>query len=368
MRIKLRERKHKKYTSLYLDIYIDARNRKKQLIKGLQLINNPKTSIEKDANKETIKKANRILRQFQDQYENEILGLPSPKPNADLLDYMQDLIQSKYKAGGYIDKLNSVFQILKRYCNNKPILFSTVNETFITNFRDYLQKKAVKKDGNPLRKNTAAVYFRRFKSVIQQAYRDGIILKNPVENVNGIKEVKTERSFLELSELKKIIHSNSWQNNVVRRAFIFACYSGLRFSDLKSLKWDQIKHSDEKGYYINFEHKKTKQFEKLYIADHTFKILGKKQKDNEVFVGLSKYDCPKIPGWIKGLNIDKHVTFHSSRHTNATLLLEAGADLYTVMKVLGHQDIKTTQIYLHALDSKLLEAASKIPNLFNYGY
>lgn len=67
--------------------------------------------------------------------------------------------------------------------------------------------------------------------------------------------------------------------------------------------------------------------------------------------------------WCMKAGITKHITFHCARHTAATLLLEAGADLYTVMKILGHKDIRTTQIYAKIVDKKLKEVSNLLPTL-----
>lgn len=84
-----------------------------------------------------------------------------------------------------------------------------------------------------------------------------------------------------------------------------------------------------------------------------------------VFKGL-KYGVvfnSEILKWCMKAGITKHITFHSARHTNAVLLLENGADLFTVQKSLGHREIRTTQIYAKIMDSKMKEAANLIPNI-----
>ena len=94
--------------------------------------------------------------------------------------------------------------------------------------------------------------------------------------------------------------------------------------------------------------------------------MGKRKRESDrVFQGL-KYGAhfnAEILRWCMRAGITKHITFHSARHTHAVLLLENGADIYTVSKILGHKEIRTTQVYAKIVDKKKKEAAYLIPEL-----
>ena len=117
------------------------------------------------------------------------------------------------------------------------------------------------------------------------------------------------------------------------------------------------------GYYIRFRQKKTKGAETLPISEQAFGLLGERQdNDQRVFVGL-RYSCwnnIKLKEWMLKAGISKPITFHCVRHTYATLQLTAGIDIYTVSKLLGHKDLKTTQIYANVIDEKKKDAANRM--------
>ena len=125
----------------------------------------------------------------------------------------------------------------------------------------------------------------------------------------------------------------------------------------------QLIDSEELGYYIRFKQKKTKGQETLPISADAVSILGERLSHEEaVFQNLtySEYNNQKIREWITRAGINKHITFHCARHTYATLQLTLGTDIYTVSKLLGHRDIKTTQVYAKIIDEKKVEAANRI--------
>jgi integrase len=137
----------------------------------------------------------------------------------------------------------------------------------------------------------------------------------------------------------------------------------MRFSDIINLTWDQIRKNDKKGYSITFRQQKTQGVEVLPISDQAVKLLGETGKSNQkVFEGLtySAYQNKHLSQWIGAAGIERNITFHSFRHTYATLQLANGTDIYTVSKLLGHRDLKTTQIYAKVIDQKKRDAAKKI--------
>ena len=261
--------------------------------------------------------------------------------------------------------MNSLLKYLKRF--DKSYTLGDISEQLLENLKTYLKKRAFKKDGNLLSVNSASAYFDFFKRCVHQAHRDGFILRDPASNVKSIQTKTTKKEYLEINELQILINDTSWKSSLIKRAFIFSCYTGIRFVDVKSLSWEQIKKSNDDGYYIDFTHKKTDEFERLYIAQHVYELLNeiKSPDTNLVFEGMIAHHKDCISGWVRGLGIDKHITYHCSRHTNATLLLSNGADIYTVSKTLGHKDVRTTEIYANLLDENLRKAASLIPDLLS---
>ena len=139
--------------------------------------------------------------------------------------------------------------------------------------------------------------------------------------------------------------------------------TGLRWSDINKLVWAEVQHSKEVGYYICFRQQKTKRVETLPISEQAFSLLGERGVEEErIFIGL-KYSAwlnLKLQQWVSKAGVSKNITFHCARHTYATLQLTLGTDIYTVSKLLGHKDLKTTQVYAKIIDEKKKEAANKI--------
>jgi integrase len=142
--------------------------------------------------------------------------------------------------------------------------------------------------------------------------------------------------------------------------------TGLRFSDIRNLTWNEIEYIKGNGYFIHFKQQKTKGIEVLPISEQAYKLLGEKGEAGEtkrkVFQGLhySAYVNQQLTNWIKKAEIKKHITFHCFRHSFATLQLSNGTDIYTVSKLLGHRELKTTQVYAKIIDRTKREAVDKI--------
>ena len=165
-----------------------------------------------------------------------------------------------------------------------------------------------------------------------------------------------------LEELK-ILFDTECEQNVLKRASIFSALTGLRWSDINKLAWSEVQHSNDYGWYIRFRQKKTKGAETLPISDQARDLLGEIDEPTErVFKGLkySAWHNLKLQQWVMKAGISKTITFHCARHTYATLQLTLGTDIFTVSKLLGHKDLRTTQVYAKIIDEKKMEAANRI--------
>ena len=193
--------------------------------------------------------------------------------------------------------------------------------------------------------------------------------------MDGIKPGEPEREFLTYEELQAVAKAEC-EIPLLKTAFLFSAMTGLRWSDVQKLVWSEVQHSKEVGYYIRFRQKKTKGAETLPISEQAFGLLGERgNPEDRVFIGL-KYSAAedrvfiglkysawhnlKLQQWVMRGGVTKTITFHCARHTYATLQLTLGTDIYTVSKLLGHKDLKTTQIYAKIIDDKKKVAANKI--------
>jgi integrase len=161
-------------------------------------------------------------------------------------------------------------------------------------------------------------------------------------------------------ELQKL-SATPFKYEDLRRAALFSALTGLRFSDIQKLTWEEIRQSKSQGFQIKFRQKKTGYAETLPISEEAVELLGARgEPAAKVFPKLADWQCEYIAGWVTSAGISKKITFHNFRHTHATLQIMLGTDIYTVSKMLGHRNLKTTEIYAKIVDEKKREAANKI--------
>jgi len=153
-----------------------------------------------------------------------------------------------------------------------------------------------------------------------------------------------------------------------KKSLYFGCLTGLRFSDISKLTWNDISDDYDGQYTLVFNQKKTDKLQNLPVPEQAVNMIGTRQSNNTcVFPGLI-YDshCSReLQKWVESKGINKKITFHCSRHTFAVLALKYGVDIYRLSKALGHSFIKTTEIYADIINEKLKEAMNTIPNIFN---
>jgi integrase len=203
------------------------------------------------------------------------------------------------------------------------------------------------------------VYLTIFKTVLHTAYKEEILPTDLTLKIEAIKGEETQRVYLTEKELQQLANTPC-RNDDTRRAALFSALTGLRYSDILKLTWGEI---DSTEMRIEFRQKKTKSVVYLPISQYALTLCGERKNDNiPVFSKLpdSKLVSTTIAAWVKSAGINKHITFHCFRHTFATLQLSKGTDIYTVSKMLGHNDVKTTQIYAQVIDEKKQVAANAI--------
>lgn len=360
MTVTLREREKSGKISLYLDYYHKGKRKYEYL--RLYLFSKPKTKEDREANRKTKQLAESIRAKRQVELQNGTFGFEDQeKSQASFLTYFEMLSEKRQKSEGNYGNWNSALKQLKDFPKGN-ITFAEIDKDWLEAFKDYLMNKAKKKNKEKLSTNSCVSYFNKVRAAIKQALKDGIISKNPLHNVEGIKEEESEREFLTLEELHSAAKTEC-EIPILKNAFIFSCLTGLRYSDVENLTWGQVQHSKENGYYIRFQQKKTKGQETHPITVDCLKWMGERRNpEDKVFEGLfySDYNNDKLRDWIAAAGIRKPITFHCARHTYATLQLTLGTDIYTVSKLLGHKSLKTTEIYAKIINEKKKEAANRI--------
>lgn len=360
MKVTLRKRNQGGKTSLYLDYYHKGK-RKTEYLK-LYLDPKAKTKDDKEVNKKTLQLAETIRAQRQIEIQNGVYGFSdNEKLKASFINYVEMLTEKRKDSKGNYGNWDSMLKHLKAFIP-MDITFAEVDRKFVQGFKEFLDKDVKTKSNRSLSQNSKYSYFNKLRAVLKQAVKDGIIPTNPAEGVSGFKQGEPQREFLTLEELQAAVKADC-EIPQLKTAFLFSCLTGLRWSDINKLLWSEVQHSNDMGYYIRFRQKKTKGAETQPISEQAFSLLGERQgKDERVFKGLkySAWHNLKLQQWMMKAGISKTITFHCARHTYATLQLTAGTDIYTVSKLLGHRELKTTQIYAKVIDEKKKEAANKI--------
>jgi integrase len=365
MQVKLRRKKLSDGSeSLYFDIYVNG-HRHYEFLK--LYLKKPKSQIDRDLNKQTMLQAETLCSKRQVEIQSSAHGyVPVSKKKMDYLDYFKSITEKRKLSGVDYSAWMSTEKHLINFIGTEKILISQIDEGWLERFKEYLLTGAKKSKTEIITQNSAHHYFNRIKHSFKIAYRDKIITENPADRVDYIVQQETKREFLTFEEVQKLAQ-HECRYPVLKSAFLFSVLTGLRWSDIQKLTWKEVQYSDATGWGIYFRQRKTEGVEYLPITQQAREILPQERGDaNErVFHGLkySAYHNAELVKWCVKAGITKRITFHNARHTNATLLLSQGVDIYTVSKLLGHSDIKTTEIYAKLIDEKKIVAVNKIPKL-----
>lgn len=287
------------------------------------------------------------------------------KSKRTFLNYFEEKTEEKQKQdssnnyGNWFSTLQHLNKII-----SKNLTFDEVDEELIKKVRHYFDHVARTKSDLPLSQNSKYSYFNKFKAALRSAFDDGYLSINYATKIKSFEQAESQREYLTFDELQALAKAEC-KYPILKKAFLFSCLSGLRWSDINTLIWSEVRDEGEFSK-VNFRQEKTDGVEYLYISAQARELLGERQDQlDRVFRGL-KYGMTyntEIIRWCNRAGVPKHITFHSARHTNAVLLLENGADIYTVSKRLGHREIRTTAIYAKIVDTKMKEAAEMIPTL-----
>jgi integrase len=374
MKITLKKKKLKNGKfSLYLEYYKGSqldKDGKRIHIRDfeylkLYLHQNPLSASEKKENKETELLAEQILSIRKAEFFQGKFDIKNTsKSKRRFLDFFIEKTEEKSDSPKNYGNWTATFLHLKR-CINPNLLFEEVDEDFVKMVRNYFDKDAKTKSNLPLSLNSKYSYLNKFKACLRAAFDEGYLSINYASKIKSFEQAESQREYLTYQELQALASTNC-KYQVLKNAFIFSCLTGLRWSDINTLTWSEVRDEDNGVSRVNFRQEKTDGVEYLYISNQARELLGERQHPSErVFKGL-KYGAVynnEIVRWCNRAGISKHITFHSARHTNAVLLLENGADIYTVSKRLGHREIRTTTIYAKIVDQKMKEAAYIIPEI-----
>ena len=272
---------------------------------------------------------------------------------------IKELIGKEYAAGTlerYTTSLKHTIEFLEWKYKVSDVDIKQIDHAFITDYEFYL--RSVRNCSN----NTAVKYIKNFNKIIKICLANDWLDKNPFNNYKSkIKEV--ERNFLSETEIQSILNKDFKTDRLalVRDIFLFSCFTGLAYIDVKNLTKSHISIGIDGEKWIYTHRQKTESASKIPILPITQMIIDKYEnhpQSNNQEVLLPILSNQKMNAYLKEIaaicEIEKELTFHIARHTFATTVtLTNGVPIESVSKMLGHKNIKTTQHYAKILDKKV---------------
>ena len=282
----------------------------------------------------------------------------------DFIAYFNSIIYKVHpnSSNSIIVNWTRVGKLLSIFSEGKPIPFRKINVTLLEDLKLFMltAPQGGNKKGT-LSQNSAATYFSIVKAGLHRAFIDEYLTVDIAAKVKGIPELKVKRETLTLEEAE-LLAQTPCENEVLKRAFFFAILTGIRLCDIHELTWGEIQKTST-GWRVDFTQRKTHVVDYLPINEQAYSLCGEPgEHDQQIFAGLtgSSWISRPLKKWIAASGIKKHITFHCSRHTFATLQLENGTDIFVVKGMLGHTNVKTTQIYAHIVDKSKRNAAEAL--------
>lgn len=295
---------------------------------------------------------NDFIKYFQQHTENELYSKP---------------IRCTYKTS--YNRFLSFLETTPKFQRYKTFLrMELITPEMVTAFTDHL-KKVAKGEG-------AHKSYYMFRTVILHAIEEGLMKKNPCNGIVIHRDMNTlKKEILTMDEIKRLAATRyKTEDRAVQRAFLFCCFTGLRWCDVNRLTYDKVDFSSR---ILRFNQQKTEGRSAhsgvtIPLSDTLLKLIGDPTEgggSERIF----KIRCDagkaneKIQKWVKGAGINKHITWHSARHSFAVNTLDKGANIKTVSSLMGHSSIKMTEKYLHVVDQQKQDAINSLGDLeFDY--
>lgn len=345
--------------TLYLDYYPPIRNPRTNRSQrheylGIYLYSMPKNAVERNYNMSMLEKAEIIRCRRQETVINRQFGfLDTYQQKEDFLDYFRKITYKKY------EKWRIVYQHFHIFTGGKCI-FGDITVDFCMKFREYLlNAHQLRIPGRKLSRNAAAGYFSTFRALLKMAYKEKLLHENINDYLDYIEWEEVEREFLTQEELIQLAQTPC-DSDVLKRASLFSCLTGLRYSDVLNLKWDHVRAVTGIGLCLVFRTQKTKTPTTLPLCEEAIELMGE-SGEGVVFEGFKKSLTSKpLKAWIAASGIKKHITFHCFRHTYATLQMAMSSNPYVVSQALTHKNLETTLRYTHDVPTALIDTLGKI--------
>lgn len=344
--------------SLFLDYYQGySRNnndkiktsRKLEYLK-LYLNDNPRTQEERKENERNLTLAQLIRSNRESDLQHSAEGLIAPfRKKSNFFDYCDN-----YKAKYQKKDLRMITMAIEQYKAFTGETFLTplqIDSTKVRGFRDYLLNKYNGETPNSV--------FARFKKILNAATEEGLFSRNPGEKIvcsvpDGIpKEILTADEVVRLASAR-------CGNEQVKRAFLLCLNTGLRFCDVTDLKYKHVTNG-----LIKKAQQKTGREVTIDLNKAAIKLIGEIGDPEDCIFSLPSFNgcIHTLRSWAKRAGISKKITWHTARHSFATILMMNKTDIKTVGSLLGHSKLDHTQKYLRVVDRLKSVAVNTLPEI-----
>lgn len=310
----------------------------------------PVTSADKIRNSETMRMAEAIAIKKSKELDLADAGIEfhSMDPHILLADYITQSTKNKTNKDWVQGRLNMAANI-KEYKPYTRVV--DVNRTWFEGFVKFCYDKGHKT-------NTVVGRCNILKAILHQAELDNIIMRRP--DFSGLCPTPEpgQRCFLSLEELRKLVATPCEER--ISWPFLFSCFTGLRLNDVRNLKWSDVENNT-----ITLKQHKTKQIVRIPISANAARFMPQRTAERVFpnFPTCEAWHNEKLRKWAAEAGIQKHISFHVSRHTFGTLTFNFCNDLFAVQKLMGHTKITTTQVYAKIVDETRKKAIDSVPEL-----
>lgn len=305
--------------------------------------------------------------------KSKLLGVSDEKGVLEILDGIVNGIEARvgndYSEGTlkhYKTTRERLSDFFKTKFGRNDLVLSMVDYSLLSSFDLYLKAELM------LKPNTALTYHKHLKKVLNTAIAMNLLSVNPYSSFKVTRN-ETHRDYLTVLELNQIRSKDirTSRMELVRDVFVFACYTGLGYAELSKLSNTHVQYGNDNGEWIVIDRNKTNIRCRIPLLPQAKAILQKYEnfpvnRNREKLLPVNSNQ--KMNEYLKELagicGINKNLSMHVARHTFATsVTLSNGVPIETVSKMLGHNSLKTTQIYARIVDSRISEDMRRLNNL-----
>lgn len=333
--------------SLYLDIYHAGMRRYEYLHLYLEEERSPE---ERQRNSETLRLAEAVRSRRNIEVQRLGAGMPMPGERSVRVLLAEQLEVERSRSEGTQEVWRCWVHRVGEW-KGVEVSLKDVGEDWWRRYMAWVEAQG-------FHPTTAHHYLSRMRIVLNRAERLGELPLNPSKSTRIPAIKRTERVYLTAEELRQM-KAHPYACEPLGRAFLFACFCGLRISDVAALRWEDIQ-----GSRIVKKIVKTGRVEYIDLNAQAVEMLGERGSGRVFRIPVRACDTGKpLRKWAAECNIHKHISFHTSRHTFAVLMLSAGVDIYTLSRLLGHSSVTTTQIYADIVDARRRAAVDMFPQI-----